>query len=457
MIAFQVWLGGVAVSGLVLLMGLARLAWLASRSVRLTSGRWASAAADVSRLYGMHRPPRVLQSTHPTMLVTWGVVRPKVILPSTAPDWSDDRMRVVLAHELAHIHRGDWAAQMAAEILRAVYWFNPLVWAAAAELRQESEHACDDTVIRSGVDASDYAAHLLHLARTLRSPRPKWFPAPALVRRNGLERRITAMLNSRLNRAPATRTSRAAIVVGLLALTLPVAGFGQGSLGTFTGTVTDQMGGVIPKVSLVLTHVPSNAKHTVQTDDTGRFEFVGLRAGDHVLEASGMGFRTLREPLTISSGQTVHRTFLLQVGSLQETIRITHSDSAAERETAPLDATTQQLQQLAAEARRAQYVSKPCTPATVGGQIRPPVKLLDKKPVYPANLRGTGTEGPTTMEARIGVDGSIQEVRVIGTTHPDLASAAADAVRQWQFSPTLLNCVPIEVDMTVTATFNVER
>jgi TonB family protein len=389
------------------------------------------------------------------MLVTWGIVRPKVILPSTAPEWSDDRIRVVLAHELAHIQRGDWVAHMAAEILRAVYWFNPLVWAATARLRQESEHACDDTVIRSGIDASEYAAHLLYLARTLRSPRPKWFPAPALVRRNGLERRISAMLNNRLNRAPATRTSRAAIVIGLLALTLPVAGFGQGSLGTFTGTVTDQMGGVIPKVSLVLTHVPSNAKHTVQTDDTGRFEFVGLRAGEHVLEASGMGFRTLREPLTISSGQTVHRTFLLQVGSLQETIRITHSDNAAEGATARVDTTAQQL---AAAARMlSAATNKPCTPAAVGGQILPPTKIFDFKPRYPENLRGTGTEGPTIMEARIGTDGSVAEVRILSAAHPDLGTAAADAVRQWRFTPTLLNCVPIEVEMTVTATFTVEQ
>ena len=58
------------------------------------------------------------------------------------------------------------------------------------------------------------------------------------------------------------------------------------------------------------------------------------------------------------------------------------------------------------------------------------------------------------MDAVIGIDGNIQDVRAVTSPHPDLESAAIEAVRQWQFTPTLLNCVPIEVRMKVTTNFS---
>ena len=140
-------------------------------------------------------PVVLLESDHPSLLVTWGLTQPKVILPAAAAAWSEERTRVVLTHELAHIRRGDWVVQIAAELLRAVYWFNPLLWIACRRLRLESEHACDDEVMNYGVDGTDYATHLIELARALNHRRYTWFPAPAMARPSSLERRVRAMLN----------------------------------------------------------------------------------------------------------------------------------------------------------------------------------------------------------------------------------------------------------------------
>ena len=93
---------------------------------------------------------QLLQSHHPALLVTWGLGSPKILLPATASAWPADRIRVVLAHELAHVVRHDWLTQISAELLRALYWFNPLVWLAARRLREESERACDDAVLETG-------------------------------------------------------------------------------------------------------------------------------------------------------------------------------------------------------------------------------------------------------------------------------------------------------------------
>src|SRR5213075_355749 len=150
---------------------------------------WADAAAAIARSYGLRRAPLVLHSNHPSVLGTWGMTRAKVLLPADALEWPADRIRIVLAHELAHVRRGDWMIQMAVELLCAAYWFNPLVWIAARRLRLESEQACDDAVLTLGVEAPEYAAHLLEVARAFTAHRASVFPAPAMARPSSLERR----------------------------------------------------------------------------------------------------------------------------------------------------------------------------------------------------------------------------------------------------------------------------
>ena len=101
------------------------------------------------------------------------------MLPADASDWPEDRIRIVLGHELAHVRRGDWLVQMAAELVRSVYWFNPLVWIACRRLRLESEQACDDAVLKMGVEGSAYATELVDLASAFDSRHGRcFFPAP---------------------------------------------------------------------------------------------------------------------------------------------------------------------------------------------------------------------------------------------------------------------------------------
>lgn len=134
-----IWLVG-AVSGIaVLIVGFRRLFRLASASRRMLSGPWVDRAGAIGSEYGFRRPVLLLEAERSGLLVTWGIRQPKIIVPSAARGWTDDRVSVVLAHELAHIRRGDWIVMIAAELLRAVYWFNPLFWVASALLRHESE------------------------------------------------------------------------------------------------------------------------------------------------------------------------------------------------------------------------------------------------------------------------------------------------------------------------------
>jgi protein TonB len=88
----------------------------------------------------------------------------------------------------------------------------------------------------------------------------------------------------------------------------------------------------------------------------------------------------------------------------------------------------------------------------VGGYIRAPQKIVDVAPIYPPLARAAGVEGIVILEAVIAEDGSVRDVRVLRSV-PLLDAAATEAVRQWRFSPTLLNGEPVPIVMTVTVAF----
>jgi len=88
----------------------------------------------------------------------------------------------------------------------------------------------------------------------------------------------------------------------------------------------------------------------------------------------------------------------------------------------------------------------------VGGKISPPIKMNDVKPVYPAIAKNAGVTGVVIIEATVGADGKVIDAKVLRSV-PLLDQAALDAVRQWEYSPTLLNGVPVPVVMTVTVNF----
>ncbi len=441
-----IWGGGAVVSLAILLIGILRLTWLAMHAQRVTHGRWADLAREISLTYGLRRPVVLLQSSHPSLLVTWGLAQPKVILPATAGEWSDERARVVMSHELAHIRRGDWIVQLSAELLRAFYWFNPLMWVACRRLRLESEHACDDEVMNRGVEGTDYATHLIELARALNDRRHTWFPAPAMARPSSLERRVRAMLNSGLDREPITKATRALIFALLLGLTSAIAAAQSGFV-SFTGRIVDEQSRSVQGVGVGLANEAREAKYEVKTNADGRFEFVGLPPGDYTVEVLGMGFQPIKDVVTIK-GQNLSRDYSMKLGTLQETIHLRFD---------PSDAINQPVHDSPNVGNTVAVTKKECVVSAGGGRIVPPRKIRDAKPYYPSALRGVWTEGTVQMEARIGLDGYVADVRIVGDAQPDLAQSAVAAVREWRFTETLLNCTPVDVMMMVTVNFTRQR
>lgn len=416
-----------------LAIGLRRLAVVSRTAAPVTTGVWRHLADDIAGDYGIAHVA-ILVGPDTATPATWGVRRPRIVIPPGALAWDAARIAMVLRHELAHVRRGDWATQLAADVLRAVFWFNPLAWLASARVRRESEHACDDVVLASGVFATDYAAQLVDIAR---SCRPGQRPALAAVPITGpvsLEGRIAIMLNQHLDRRPAAKHRVLVVASAFIAVALAVTSLrvsAQPRPVVLTGTVYDASGGVLPGVALTLENAQGTRTDTV-TDSAGRFQIDQVHAGEYVVNASLPGFKTLRYDVVLQVPADWDRAITLQVDSLQETITVS-------------------------QPRKSPPSTTPVAPepVRVGGNIKVPMKVRDVKPQYPAAMQDAGLEGLVPIEAVIGTDGHVVAVRVASAqVHPDFAVAAIDAVRQWRFTPTLLNGTAVEVVMTVTVRFS---
>jgi beta-lactamase regulating signal transducer with metallopeptidase domain len=154
-----------------------------------------------------------------------GLFRSVVMMPTAAATWTTEERQAAFVHELTHIRRHDRRTQALAQLACAIYWFNPLVWHAAAGLARERERACDDQVLRLGVKPSAYAALLLDLAR-----RPgRWTPAIALnmARRSAIEGRLLMILGE-VVRAP-RRSTRWLVSAAIAALTTAILGAQPGT------------------------------------------------------------------------------------------------------------------------------------------------------------------------------------------------------------------------------------
>jgi protein TonB len=98
----------------------------------------------------------------------------------------------------------------------------------------------------------------------------------------------------------------------------------------------------------------------------------------------------------------------------------------------------------------------PVRPARLHAGIQPPRKIADVVPEYPALARMTRVEGVVILEMVIDARGLVESVRVLRPIHL-LDQAAVDAVRQWRFTPALLNGEPVPVVMTVTVKFSLQN
>lgn len=218
--AVLIWLGGLVFAVSKLGISLLRLNALRRRCTSPHDQR-------ITRLISRHPSVAVLVSTDAIMPMTWGVFHPVIVLPESSAAWTNERLRLVIEHELAHIERRDALAHLACSLAACCLWFHPLVWIAQHRLAQLRESACDDHVLEhSEQSPTDYADELIQTITALRKEGHAMALAPALaigmasVAARELKARLAAILDSNHDRSTLSIRSRWLSALGCMTITL---------------------------------------------------------------------------------------------------------------------------------------------------------------------------------------------------------------------------------------------
>ncbi|MEA3049789.1 MAG: hypothetical protein QOG84_1625 [Sphingomonadales bacterium] len=204
------WAGGAAVLLGRLLAGLATLRRWTAAGNEIADPTWRDALERAVERNRCRRPVRLLVADVPSPM-SWGALRPVILVdPDTARE--PDGAEAVVAHEMAHIVRGDWAVLILSRLAVAGFWFNPLMWLLERRIRGAAEEAADAQALEH-VEPARYAQILLSCAQ---SQAGLGLPASAMAD-TSLRRRVKAILERRLGAgAPQPRWVRAAILLAAL-------------------------------------------------------------------------------------------------------------------------------------------------------------------------------------------------------------------------------------------------
>jgi beta-lactamase regulating signal transducer with metallopeptidase domain len=213
------WFLGIAVCAMRLIVAVK-----SSRTLRARSHPCAAAeplTQEIRHQLGISRRVEIRSANELRTPLTFGWLRPVVVLPEESLDWTQERLRSVLIHELAHVRRFDWLILVGMQALACVQWFNPFVWYAIGKLRSEAEYACDDEVILRGLAPTRYASELLQIARTISVDRSPL--TVGMARRPQVEARIASILSPRTPRGLLNGRATTKALLLVLAIGLPLA------------------------------------------------------------------------------------------------------------------------------------------------------------------------------------------------------------------------------------------
>jgi len=200
------------------LLAIARTVWLAGavlflapvpvvlwrlRRLRRTGLPWPNLQQQTHALAverGIHRRVELMRHEHVPGPITFGVLRPVIVMPADADEWPEADVRRAIVHELEHVTRRDWVTLLAARSICACYWFHPLAWVAWRQLSLEAERSCDDAVVVNE-ERTDYAEQLVTLAQRLSATQEA--AMLGMANRSDLSTRVSAVLDDRQRRGRA--------------------------------------------------------------------------------------------------------------------------------------------------------------------------------------------------------------------------------------------------------------
>jgi protein TonB len=479
-----------------------RLVYIALGFVRLRRLRaagmpmeWPDEVRDLPAAIAPHAAVRAVRNLGQP--VTFGWRDPVVLLPEGLLKAPSAVQRAVVAHELWHVRRRDWPWSVAEELARACVWFHPPLRMLLSAIQSAREEVVDELAVQVTGSRRSYVDALVAYAGE-----PPLHAATAFIRRAHLVtrvRRLTKEVRMSASRvmahtAAAVLATAAAGWAGATCFPLraqePALAFKPGPLEMRALAPTPE-NPVPRRVYHVTADYPSAAEAValqglvtvrVVLDEAGQVAESRI-AGWRVKRGADGAVRTARHvdlemalnahvELTPGRGREPVRSLLEPV--LAAALRAVRQWQYAPPAQGPLAFDVDvpfgpavAPNSLPAAAGHAPLTGDdvPSTPGArlrtsdgavrVGGNIAPPTKIRHVNPAYPPDAKAEGVQGVVIIEARIEADGTVGEARVLRSI-PMLDAAALDAVRQWEFAPTLIDGEPVPVIMTVTINFTLQ-
>jgi TonB family protein len=423
---------------------------LARRATPLNDAAFHNLLQNLCAEMGVAKAPKLLTIPEPAVPCTFGLRRPRILLPTDCLGWTPLRQRTVLLHELAHVQRRDVLTQLFAEIVTAVWWFQPLCWINKRRLRRESERACDVLVLASGMRPSDYATQLFEIAGTFSQGRRLSSAAIAMIRRSELENRLRAILGpqpsggtgkafsaviavlaawsvaaSAITLTPRQNTSLGGISMKRTFLSGLLSSVGL-SAATIGGSLLDPSGAAVAQAKASLYNPETKVTAETTTAPDGKFTFDNLPAGQYILRVDKPGFASQFREFNVQADSKLERKLMLSTTEQQ-------ADSTADRQ------------------------SSGQGPVRVGGEVAQENLVRKVQPVYPASAKAAGVQGTVDLEVVISKDGVPEEITVTSSPSDDLTQSSLEAVRQWRYRPTLLNGEPVDIVTHVIVNYTLSR
>ena len=179
-------------------MGLLGASRLTREGVPVVDPVWRKLMNRFLSVVGLKRTVHLKSHRKVIVPLTWGFIKPVILIPENHKEWPEDQKSSALLHELSHIKRADFLITLFVRLSQALFWFNPLSWIVFRRMKREQERACDNLVLKSGIKPSTYAANLL-LFRGAAGLR--WAPQAALLGiygRSSFSERLASILKQKL-------------------------------------------------------------------------------------------------------------------------------------------------------------------------------------------------------------------------------------------------------------------
>jgi TonB family protein len=503
---WPLWLALIWMAGAVALGAQMLMACITMSRVRRSAEPWPEGGLGAGQVAD------ILQTPAGTMPMTYGILRPVVFLPEDAAQWNDDLRRAVLLHELAHVRRGDVATQMLARLAVTLHWWNPLAWTAWRQFLKERERAADDMVLGAGERASDYAGHLLQMARSRQAAPALAWAAVCMARRSQLEARLVAILDTGANRAAVGRGAAWVAAAMAAALVAPLAAVRAEKTAprALAPVVAFAVRAIAPESAPAAPEAPAAAAAVPELQDRSVAYGVGLlkiadrerkrrQAGEaeafYTKAAAVLGDRPeaarawmylgirKKDPAeALACLRKVERLDPAQAGParmwmavmLERQHRLDESEGfyksalvAEKSGSAEAVGTLRLYARLLREQGRdgeAESLEKQAAAVRwhavhgqgvfrVGEGVKPPALLSKVEPEYSDEARAAKFQGTVVIYAEIGADGLAHNTHVIQGLGLGLDEKALEAINRWRFRPGSKDGSPVTVAATIEVNF----